>query len=81
MTEDTCREGETPGLPEALPSPATPDTPPGRRIDEGDSLVLGENVADPLLDGCVLSVQRNSAGNRHREFLSALSELVQSPWN
>ena len=28
-TEDTCREGEGPGLPEALPPPATLDTPPG----------------------------------------------------
>ena len=27
-TEDTCKEGETPGLPEASSPPATPDTPP-----------------------------------------------------
>ena len=45
-TEDTCREGETPGLLEALPPPATPDTPPERKVDEGDS---GDTVADPLL--------------------------------
>ena len=35
-TEDTCREGETLRLPEALPPPTPPDTPPGRGIDEGD---------------------------------------------
>ena len=27
-TEDTCREGAGPGLPEAMPPPATLDTPP-----------------------------------------------------
>ena len=79
-TEDTCREVETPGLPEALPPPATPDTPPGRKVDEGDSLDPGDNVADPLLDARALSVQRNSAGDRHREFRNAVSELVQSLW-
>ena len=36
-------------------------------------------MADPLLDARVLSVQMNSAGDRHREFRSAVSELVQSP--
>ena len=79
-TEDTCREGERPGLPEALPPPATPDTPLGRKVDEGDSLDPGDNVADPLLDARVLSVQRNSAGDRHRELRNAVSELVQSLW-
>ena len=78
-TEDTCREGERPGLPEASPPPATPDTPPGRKVDEGDSLDPGDTVTDPLLDARVSSVQRNSAGDRHREF-ATLSELVQSPW-
>ena len=34
-TEDTCREGETAGMPEASPLP-TPDTSPGRGIDERD---------------------------------------------
>ena len=70
-TEDTCKEGETPGLPEISTHPATPDTSPGRRVVERDSLVPGENVADPLLDARVLSVQRNSAGDRHREFRTA----------
>ena len=77
--KDTCREGEGPRLPEALPPPATPDTPPGRKVDEGDSLDPGDNFADPLLDARVLSVQRNSAGDRHREFRNAVSELDQSP--
>ena len=77
-TEDPCREGEGPGLPEAVPPPVTPDTPPGRKVDEGDSLDPGDNVADALLDARVLSVQGNSAGDRHREFRNAVSELVQS---
>ena len=79
-TEDTCREGESPGLLEALQPPATADTAPDRKVDEGDSLDPGDTVADPLLDARVLSVQRNSAGDRHREFRNAVSELVQSPW-
>ena len=37
-------------------------------------------MADPLLDARVLSVQRNSAGYRQREFRSAVADLVQSPW-
>ena len=45
-TEDTCREGESPGLVEALPPPATADTPPGRKVDEGDSLDPGDTVPD-----------------------------------
>ena len=49
----------------------------GRKVDEGDSLNPGDNVANPLLDARVLSVQRNSAGDRHREFRNAVSELVQ----
>ena len=79
-TEDTCREGESPGFAEASPPPATPDTPPGRKVDEGDSLDPGDTVADPLLDARVLSVQLKSAGDRHREFRNAVSELVQSLW-
>ena len=79
-TEDTCREGEGPGLAEALPPPATAGSTPDGKVDEGDSLDLGDTVADPLLDARVLSVQRNSAGDRHREFRNAVSELVQSPW-
>ena len=78
-TEDTCREGESPGLSEALPPPATADTLPARKADEGDSLDPGDTAADPLLDARVLSVQRNSAGDRHREFRNAVSQLVQSP--
>ena len=35
-------------------------------------MVPGEGVTDPLLDARVPSVQRNSAGDRHREF--------RSPW-
>ena len=57
--------------------PATPDTPLGQKVDEGDSLDPGDTVADPLLDARVLSVQRNSPGDRHREFRNAVSELVQ----
>ena len=38
----------------------------GRRIDEGDFLNPDENGVDPLLDACVLSVQRNSLDDRHR---------------
>ena len=79
-TEDTCKEGESPGLAEALPPPATVDTAPDRKVDEGDSLDPGDTVADPLLDARVLSVRRNSVGDRHREFRNAASELVQSPW-
>ena len=33
-----------------------------------------------IWDARVLSVQRNSAGDRHREFCSAVADLVQSPW-
>ena len=79
-TEDTCREGESPGPAEALPPPSTADAALVRKVDEGDSLDPGGTVADPLLDARVLSVQRNSAGNRHREFRNAVSEPVQSPW-
>ena len=50
------------------------------KVDEGDSLDPGDTVADPLLDARILSVQRNSAGDRQREFRNAVSELVQSPW-
>ena len=57
-TEDTCREGESPGLAEALPPPATADTAPDRKVDEGNSLDPGDTVADPLLDARVLSVQK-----------------------
>ena len=63
-----------------MPPPATPDTPPERKVDEGDSLDPGDKVADPLVDARVLSVQRNSAGDRYREFRSAVSERVQSLW-
>ena len=55
-------------------------TAPDRKVDEGDSLDPGDTVADPLLDARFLSVQRNSAGNLHKEFRNAVSELVQSPW-
>ena len=79
-TEDTCKESETPGLPEISTPPATPDTTLGPWVSERDFLVPDENVADPLLDACVLSVQRNSAGDRHREFRSTVSELVQPLW-
>ena len=79
-TEDTCREGESPGLAEALPPPATADTAPDRKVDEGDSLDPGDTVAGNLLDARVLSVQRNSAGDLHAEFRNAVPELVQSPW-
>ena len=48
-------------------------------LDKGDSLDPGDNVADPLPDGRVLSVQRNSAVDRHRKFRNAVSELLQSP--
>ena len=70
-TEDPSREGESPGLVEALPPPATADAPLGREVDEGDSLNPGDNVADPLLDERVLRVQRS--------FSQRISELVQSP--
>ena len=30
---DTCREGGSPGLPEASAPPATPDTPLGQKVD------------------------------------------------
>ena len=40
------------------------------------SLVPGESGADPWLDVCVLSVQRNSAGDR-RSLTSASSRLVK----
>ena len=46
-TEEICREGEGPGLTEALPPPATADSTPDRKVDEGDSLDLGDTVADP----------------------------------
>ena len=39
--------------------------------------VLGESEADSLLHTRALGVQRNSAGNRHREFRSAMTDLVQ----
>ena len=71
-TEDTCREGESRGLSEALTPPATSDTAPVRKVDEGDSVDPGDTVADPLLDARVLSVQRNSEGDRHREFRNAV---------
>ena len=80
-TEDTCRECESPFPAEAVPPPAIADTAPDRKVDEGDSLDPGDTVADPLLEARVLSVQRNSAGDRHREFHNAVSELVQSPWS
>ena len=59
-TEDTCREGESPGLLEALPLPATSDTPLVRKVDEGDSLDPGDNVADPLLDPRAMACVRPS---------------------
>ena len=37
-------------------------------------------MGDPPLDAWVVCIQRNSAGDRHREFRNAVSELVQSPW-
>ena len=43
-------------------------------------MVPGVSVTDPLLDARVPSVQRNSAGDRHREFRSGVVELVESPW-
>ena len=48
-------------------------------VDEGDSLDPDENVVNLLLDAQVLSVQRNSAGDRLWEFRDAVSELVHSP--
>ena len=50
-----------------------------RKADEGDSLDPGDTAADPLLGARVLSVQRNSASDWHKEFRNAVSELVQSP--
>ena len=61
-TEDTCREGESPGLPEALPPPATPDTPPRRKVGEGDSLDPSDNVSDPLLDARVSECSKEFGG-------------------
>ena len=45
-TEDTCREGESPGVPETLPPPTAPATPPGRK-DEGESLDGGDKRGRP----------------------------------
>ena len=75
--EDMWREGEGPGPPGPLPQQRRIDTPRGRKVDEGDSLDPRDNMADPLLDMWVLSVRRNSAGDRHREVRDAVSELVQ----
>ena len=47
-----------------MPLPATPR---GRGFNDEDSLALGNNLVDPLLDARVLSVQRNSSGDRHGE--------------
>ena len=79
-TEDTCREGGTPGLPQASAPLLAPDTPPGSGDDRGGYLPPDDNMNDPLLDARVLSVHRNSAGDRQGEFRNAVSELVQSPW-
>ena len=66
-TEDACKESETPALPEpgstAVPLPATPSR---RGLSDEVSLPPDDNMTDPLLDARVLSVERNSAGDRHR---------------